>query len=267
MRAFAAVTGALRKNRGLIASLVARDLRGRYTGSFFGPAWTVLTPLSMLVIYTLVFSVIMRANPGEEYANVPFALWLLAGILPWTFLVESAHHAVVSITGNAVLIKKSLFDKDVLPLCAVASNLVTHAIGLVLLVLIMLFCRIVPGPAALSLPIVTLVMFAYVLGWAYLLAALNVYIRDIGQAVGLVLQLGFFLTPIAWGEQLAPAWLARVMMANPYFFFVRFYREALLLDRFPDAAALAVVAAGCLIFLVLAKRLFNRLSPDFADAL
>jgi len=258
---------AISKNRDLIRSLVARDLRGRYTGSLFGAAWTVLTPLSMLLIYTIVFSVIMRANPGEQYKHVPFAVWLLTGILPWTFLVESASQGVVSITSNSVLIKKSLFDKDVLPLCVVAANLVTHGVGLVVLVVIMLCCGIIPGPAALFLPVIAAVMFVFVLGWAYVLAALNVYIRDIGQVVGLALQLGFFLTPIAYPEDLAPAWLSVAMRFNPYFFFVRFYREVLLLDRLPDLVPLAAVAAASVVFLLVAKRVFDRLAPDFADVL
>ena len=221
----------------------------------------------MLLIYTLVFSVIMRAEPGEKFRGVPFALWLLAGILPWIFLAESACQSVVSITGNAALVKKSLFDKAVLPLSAVAANLVTHAVGVAVLLVIALCCGVVPGPAALFLPVVAAVMFAYVLGWAYILAALNVHLRDMGQAVGLILQLGFFLTPIAYPETLAPAWLAIPMRINPYFFVVRFYRDMLLLDRLPGLLPFVLVAAGCIAFLAVAKRFFDRLAPDFADAL
>jgi lipopolysaccharide transport system permease protein len=262
------------QHRHLVYSLVARDLRAQYMGSFLGLAWLVLRPLAWMVTYSFALSMILQAKSGPAFSQVPFPIWLLTGMLPYMFFQEAANRAVTSIISQANLVKKSLFDKSVLPLCTVITTFANHCVGLLVLLAVMAGFRVfVPDvgvsftPIMLLLPVVSAILFVYVLGWAYFLSAVQVYVRDTIQVVGVVLQLLFFLTPILYPESLIPGWALTLLKVNPHFFFVRFYRETLLLGQVPNVLSLAGIAAVSIVFWWFGKTIFNRLAPDFASAL
>ena len=257
----------IRRNRFLIMSMVRRDLKGRYSGSFMGMFWSLLNPLSLFCIYTFVFSVILKAKAGAEYGDIPFPIWLLAGMFPWIFFSEAVSQAAATITGNAQLVKKSVFDKDMLPLCVVCANFINHLIYLSLFVIAIAFAGLTPRLSYLWLIPLWLLVFLHALAWSYLLSSLNVYIRDIGQSLGLMLLLAFFSTPIVYPAEMAPSWAQMILRLNPYSHIVRFYREVLLLGKLPDPVlfiTLFLVIGG---FFVISKTIFDRLSPGFADVL
>lgn len=262
------------QQRHLIHSLVARSLREQYRGSFFGLAWIILRPLAWMVTYSFALSVILQAGSRSSLTNIPYPVWLLAGLLSYMFFQESTNRAVTSITSQPNLIKKSMFDKSVLPLCTVLSTFVNHFVGLFVLLGVMAgFQIVVPGTeiffrwTMLFLPVVSIILFIYTLGWAYFLAALQVYIRDTTQIVSVVMQLLFFLTPIIYPENLIPQWALPLLKINPHFFFVCFYREILLLGRMPNVYSLAGIATISVMIWYLGKTVFTRLAPGFASAL
>jgi ABC-type polysaccharide/polyol phosphate export permease len=257
----------IKKNRFLIISMVKRDLKGRYSGSFMGMFWSILNPLSLFCIYTFVFSVILKAKAGAEYGGIPFPIWLLAGIVPWIFFSEAVSQAATTIIGNAPLVKKSVFDKDILPFCAVSANFINHLIYLFLFVIAIAFIGLSPRVSFLWLIPLWLLVFLHALAWSYLLSSLNVYIRDIGQSLGLMLLLAFFSTPIVYPAEMAPAWAQMILRLNPYSHIVRFYREVLLLGKVPDPFLFVTLFLTVAVFFVISKTVFNRLSPGFADVL
>lgn len=257
----------IKKNRFLILSMVKRDLKGRYSGSFMGMFWSLLNPLSLFCIYTFVFSVILKSKAGAEYGDIPFPIWLLAGIVPWIFFSEAVSQAAMTIIGNAHLVKKSVFDKDILPFCAVSANFINHFIYLSMFLVAIAFVGVAPRVAYLWLIPLWLLVFLHALAWSYLLSSLNVYIRDIGQSLGLMLLLAFFSTPIVYPAEMAPAWAQMILQLNPYSHIVRFYREVLLLGKVPDPGLFVALFFAIVLFFVVSRTVFNRLSPGFADVL
>lgn len=261
------ILNSIKKNRFLIISMVKRDLKGRYSGSFMGMFWSFINPLSLFCIYTFVFSIIMKAKAGVEYKAIPFPVWLLAGMVPWIFFAESVSQAATTITGNAQLVKKSVFDKDILPLCTVGANFINHLIYLSLFVVVMLLSGIVPSLSVFWLIPLWFIVFLHALAWSYLLSSLNVYIRDIGHGLSLVLQLAFFSTPIVYSSGLVPSWAKVFLNFNPYAYIVESYRQILLLGKSPDPLIFIVLVITVVTFLIVSKAIFDRLAPGFADEL
>lgn len=254
-------------NRHLIASMVARNLKARFAGTAMGILWSFFLPLVQVCIYTFVFSVIMHAKALGEYQHVPFPIWLCAGLLPWNMFSEGLGMAVGSITGNSHIVKKTMFDKRILPLCSVITSLVNHGIALSVLLVFMLFFGIRPGWTLLCLPLVSVIVFLWTLAWAYIVAALNVFLRDISQMVGVILNFCFFATPIVYSKDLVPPVFGMIVKANPFFYLLQAYREIILLNKLPNIFELCVVTAGITLFLSAAVYLFKILSYDFADSL
>ena len=256
-----------RNNRVLIAAMVGRSLKARFAGTMMGMLWAIFLPLAQACIYTFVFSVIMHAKSEGAYQQVPFPIWLLTGLLPWTMFAEALGLAARAITGNVHLVKKTMFDKKVLPLCSVLTSLVNHGFALIILLAVMLFYGLRPGWSILFLPLVSFVMFLFILAWAYIVAAFNVFLRDIDQLLGVVLNIGFFATPIVYSATLAPSAFRFIFKMNPFFYFVNFYREIILLNKLPDIFTLFMLTSGILLFFAIAVRQFEALAPEFADSL
>src|SRR3954468_3756026 len=187
----------LPKYRGLIQSLVARELKARYRGSVLGFFWSFFNPLLLLLVYTFVFTVILPGDWDEKLG--PRALFLFCGLLPWTWfsssLIESSNILIVG--GN--LIKKVLFPAEVLPIVSVLANMVHFVLGLLILAAFMIGFRHYPNPAALPwFPVVVMIQLVFTLGLALGLSALTVHFRDIRDLLANVLTLWFFATPILY---------------------------------------------------------------------
>jgi ABC-type polysaccharide/polyol phosphate export permease len=254
-------------HRHLIASLVRRDLAGRFSGSSLGVLWAVLLPLLQAGVYTFVFSIIMRAQTEGEYQAFPFPVWLLAGLLPWTMLAEALGSATKSLTGNANMVKKTIFDKRVLPLSRVLASLAGHGVSLCVLLLIMLAFGIAPRWTLLLLPFFAALLTLFALAWAYILSALNVFLRDMDHILTVVLQLIFFATPIVYSASFVPEPLRLFVQLNPVHHIVTFYRQILLLGAAPDPLPVLLVSVAVVLFYLLGDYLFRTLSPEFADLL
>ncbi len=255
------------KNKYLIYSMVKKDLRGRYSGSFMGLYWSVINPLALLLTYTLVFSTFLKTTPGGDYKHLPFSVWLMAGLLPWVFFSDSISQGAFAIVGNKGLVTKTIFDIEILPICVVIANFITHLIALCILAILMAIFRIKPGIMLLTLPCCMIPIILYALAWCYLVAAFNVFIRDISQVIGIVLNLLFFLTPIFYpAEAIGGIW-AYFLKINPYFFFVTWYREIILINKLPNYKEFLILLAIIIIFLFISKKIFDKLKIHFADTL
>src|SRR4051812_28633875 len=185
--------GQLIRYRGLIQSLVARELKARYRGSVLGFLWSFINPLLLLGIYSFIFTTIL---PNRTEGLQPYALFMLCGILPWTWFSASLTEASNSLIAGGNLIKKVLFPAEVLPLVSVLANLVHFLLPLPLVIILLVAVHRVPEiPGLLWLPVVVVVQFILTFGLALFLAALTVHFRDIRDILTNVLMLWFFTTP------------------------------------------------------------------------
>jgi lipopolysaccharide transport system permease protein len=253
----------LPKYRGLIQSLVARELKARYRGSVLGFFWSFFNPLLLLLVYTFVFSYVMTPP-----SNVPnFALFMFCGLLPWTWfstsLVESSN---VLISGGN-LIKKVMFPAEILPFVTVLANLVHFLLGLPILVAFLIYFS---APLQLSelawFPVVVFVQLLFTLGLALMLSALTVHFRDFRDILANVMTLWFFATPIIYPWFNAPARIRPFLNLNPFTHLAISYQEIL---YFPGDFGhwkwlIGLGFASVLLFLF-GYFLFDRLRDSFAE--
>jgi lipopolysaccharide transport system permease protein len=252
--------------RDLLYNLVLRDLKVRYKNSVLGILWSLLNPLLMMVVFTLVFNVLSGSSDIQ-----PYPAFILSGVLVWNLFAASVTSAIGSIVGNAHLIKKVYFPREVLPMAAVLGNVVNFSLALPVYFLLATLLGLPPTEKILLLPAVLLVQVLFTLGISFILATLNVFYRDTQIVMEVVLLAWFFLTPVFYPlKQVLPnGWtiggvfleshvvqrLYRIV--NPMASIVATYRDILFwgnwpgLDFFMRTAVTAVLffAAGYLVFL------------------
>jgi ABC-type polysaccharide/polyol phosphate export permease len=256
----------LLRYRGLISSLVARELKARYRGSVFGFLWSFINPLLLLLIYSFVFTTII---PNEDPRTRPYALFMFCGILPWTWFSSSLSDAAGSLIAGGNLIKKVLFPAEVLPIVSVLANMVHFFLGLVILIVFLIVYQHAPDPWDLFwFPIAVLVQVIFTSALALLLAALAVHFRDIRDILANVLTLWFFATPIIYPHFQANVQKFRPLFnANPFTHLAVSYQEILFFYG-PIGHwrwLLALGAASIPLFLA-CYWVFDRLRDSFAEA-
>jgi len=269
----------LSASRELLANLVSRELRGKYKRSTLGWAWSLINPLALAAMFTLVFSVILGAEApeGDPSGLKFFPLHLLCALLPWAYLSNGMTGSIASLTSNANLVKKVYFPREVLVASSVLSFLVTLAIEM----LVLSVGFLVAGNNVLPwLPLVVLLMVlqtAFVVGLGLALSVLNVYFRDIAHFLTIFLQLWFYASPIIYplalveqkavGRDVLGVPVMTLYHANPMVGFIQSYRALLYDLRFPDLGDLAYVSVVSLGALVAGWYVFQRFEPRLAEEL
>lgn len=253
----------LSQRRHLIWSFVLRDLRARYVGSLVGFFWSVLHPLVLLVSYTFVFSFVFRIRPQIETTQ-SFSIFLFCGILPWLYFQDTLLRACPSITENRNLIRKTLFPSEILPLTIALSNSVTHGIGMSILVVILLYMGLL-GRFALLIPFYFLALGLLTLGWAWLLSAGQVFLRDTVQILSAILIFWFWFTPIFYTLEMVPEGFQMLVYLNPLTHTVEAYRRLLLENRLPETASTLLLAGQAVGFFLLGGFFFRNTKREFTD--
>ncbi len=252
--------------RSLIATMAKREVATQYVGSFLGFIWTFINPLVLILVLWVVFSVGFRVKP---LSDVPFVVWLTAGMAAWFVFAEIVNGSSGMIVAHAHLIKKTLFPSQILPVVKITSCLITHFVFLVVLIGLILFNRLNFSFYYFQFIyyLLCLIVFSLGIGWA--VSALNVFIRDVGQIVGVVIQIGFWATPIFWDINILPANWQFFFKLNPMFYVVQGYRESFIYFRpFWEHPYLTLyfwlVTFSVFIF---GATIFQKLKPHFADVL
>jgi lipopolysaccharide transport system permease protein len=252
------------RNRSLIRSMVRRDIAGRYAGSHAGIFWTVIHPLLLMLTYAFVFGLVLQTRFANDNRPSSFVLYFLAGMLPWLPFSESAGRAAGVIVEHANFVKKLVFPLDILPVNVVFAGLFSQFFGiLVFFVALLLFGRDIYG-TVLYLPVLIIPQLLFTLGVCWLLAALGVLFRDLGQLMGFIITVWFFLTPICYDESLLGQyhWLFQL---NPFYILVRAYRAVLLEDAAPEWQSLLWLSAASALVFLLGYGWFRRTQRQFAD--
>ena len=252
--------------RGLIQSLVARELKARYRGSVLGFVWSFINPLLLLTIYSFVFSVVLPGLHSKE--TEPYALFMFCGILPWTWFSSSLTEAAGSLISGGNLIKKVLFPAEVLPIVSVLANMVHFVLGLPILAVFLIYYQRLPDlDGLLWFPVAMLVQLVLSIALALIVSALAVHFRDIRDILSNVLTLWFFSTPIIYWIKEAPGLGKQVLDYNPMTHLIVTYQEILFFDGPVGHWKWLLFIGGVSVLLFLAGYwLFDRLRDSFAEA-
>ena len=253
--------------RSLLFQLVRRDFKQRYVGSILGWLWTVIHPLVLLVVYTFLFRYAFGAKLPTDEPTASYPLFLLTGLLPWLLFSETLTRSATSLTENSVLIVKSVFPSEAIPVSILASCGLAHSLSLCVLLLAAVAWGHPLSWTLCLLPLYTGLLALLSLGWAWIVAGLQVYLRDTVQVLSVVLTAWFWLTPVFLPESFYRGRLDVVLDWNPIRYVVRGYRDSILGGNPPsltDVLALSGFAAGTLL---LGAFFFRRAKPGFADVL
>ena len=252
--------------RRLINTMARREVSSQYIGSYLGVVWKFVQPMVMIAVFWFVFSVGFKTQPMND---VPFVVWLTAGMAPWFAFSDIISGSTSVVAGHAHLIKKTIFPSQILPLVKLLSSLATHGVFLLVL-LVLIACQQLPFSIYfLQFFYYLFCMSVLVVGLSWTLSALYPFVRDVGQLVGIVIQVGFWATPIFWDIQIMPKAVQFYVKLNPMYYIVQGYRESFisfvpfwqhpLLGLYFWCCALAAFGSGALVF--------RKLKPQFADVL
>jgi len=252
--------------RGLLQTLVSRELKARYRGSFFGFLWSFFNPLLLMIVYSLVFSYILSQRDPE---TTPYALFLFCGLLPWTWFSSSILEASNSLMINSGLIKKILFPAEVLPLVNIFANLVHFLLGLPILFIFVLYFHHAITLYILLLPVVMAVQLVFTAGLAFLVASLSVHFRDLQNILGNLITFWFFATPIIYpltypGVKDSPSFKTMLNL-NPMTHIMDGYQSAIFYGRNPDWHGLGIVFLVSIALFLFGYFVFDKLRDTYPE--
>ena len=256
---------ALVRYRGLIQTLVVRDLKARYRGSVLGFFWSFINPLLLLLIYSFVFTTVLPGIHPPEME--PYALFMFCGILPWTWFSSSLLESSGTLIAGGNLIKKVLFPAEVLPIVTVLANMVHFFLGLPILAIFLIYYQRPLDPVELLwFPVIVLVQLVLTLGLALLVSSLTVHFRDLKDLLANLLTFWFFATPIIYPMAAAPIEGRRLLNVNPFTHLAISYQEILFYNgpfgHWKWLLALLLASIGLFLF---GYFLFDRLRDSFAE--
>jgi lipopolysaccharide transport system permease protein len=253
--------------RGFILGSVQREFQIKYRNSMLGAAWTVLNPLAMILVYTLIFAKVMQAKLPDLNNEYAYSIYLCAGIFTWGLFAEITSRAQNVFLEHANLIKKISFPRICLPMIVVLSALLNFAIIFTLFSLFLIGSGNFPGWQFVAILPLLLLQIMFAIGLGMVLAVLNVFFRDVGQFFTIFLQFWFWLTPIVYPASVLPAELQGWIALNPMAALVRAYQTVLVHGTWPDWASLMPLAALGAGLCVMGVLLFRRRSGEMVDEL
>lgn len=250
------------RSRALVRTLAERDLRARYKQAVLGFAWAVVPGLATVLVFTLLFDRVAKINTG----GAPYVLFAYLGLVPWNFFSASVSNGGTSLVGNVSLLNKVSCPREVFPWTAVVVASVDALVSLVALVGLFFATGTTPRAATLWVPVYLAIQLAFTVGVTMILAILIVYLRDLRHLLPLVLQLGLFATPVAYGlNVISTIWKPLYVAANPLALAIDGYRRSILFGQGPAWGLLGIATATSLVALLGGYHLFKRLEPGIAD--
>jgi ABC-type polysaccharide/polyol phosphate export permease len=249
--------------RELVRSLVERELRAQYKQAILGFAWAIITPVAFMLVFSLFFYRVSTVTTN----GIPYTLFTYVGLLPWTFFSGAVSRGGLSLLANSAILNKVYCPREAFPLAGVISSAIDTTIATLVLAVLFVVMGFAPRATTILLPVLLVIQVAFTLGITLAVSAVIVYFRDLRHALPLILQLGIFATPVAYGIEIAPSSLRTLYaVLNPLGPLIDGYRRILLLGQLPSWDALLPATLSSLAVLVGAYLLFKHLETGFADA-
>jgi lipopolysaccharide transport system permease protein len=259
-------------NFNLLWTLVRRDLEARYKGSILGNLWPLINQLSQLLIYTYVFSIVLQVKLDLQGmppdSKLTFGLWLFAGLIPWLAFTGGLTQAAASVIGQPNLVKKVVFPLSLLPLVPIFSTFIESTFGLIALIAMVGLLTQQLHLTLLLLPLVWLPQLLLTAGLGYFTSGLTVFLRDIPQSLGVILNLWFYLTPIVYPvEKIPEQWQFLVFWCNPLTAIAEVYRDLILTGEVKHWMELGIASISSTVIFYIGFLVYQKLRPAFADVL
>ena len=258
------------RNRQLIIQMIKREVAGRYKGSVLGLAWSFFNPIFMLVVYTFVFSEIFKSRwggVGGDDSKTQFALVLFAGMIVLSLFSEVLNRAPSLILGNVNYVKKVVFPLEILPVIAIGAALFHSLISLCVLLAAFVFFNGYMQWTAIFTPLVLLPLVILATGFAWMLASLGVFLRDVGQTIGIITTVLMFLSPVFYPVSAVPERFQSFILANPLTFIIEQAREVLIWGHLPNWLGLSAYTLAAILIAWSGYAWFQKTRKGFADVL
>ncbi|OOM68779.1 ABC transporter permease [Clostridium sp. BL-8] len=247
--------------REMLSNLVKKDLRTRYKGSVLGFLWTFINPLLQLIVYTLVFSIIMKVNVDKFY------IYLFIALVPWIFFTTSIQGSAASIIMNKDLIKKIYFPRIIIPMSVVNGAFANMIFSMVIVFIAVMVSGIGLSKYLIFLPIIMIIEYLFTLGLSFIFSALNVYFRDLEHILGIVIMGWFYLTPIVYTPDMVPQKYSGLFNLNPMVPITEVYRDILYYKQMPSFSGLGYIFMFSIAMIIVGYFLFQKLQKNFAEEL
>jgi lipopolysaccharide transport system permease protein len=258
---------AILKYRGFIWSSVKRDFQSRYQMSMLGATWLVLQPLAMITVYTVIFSQLMQARLPQATGPFAYSIYLCSGILTWGLFAEILSRMQVVFIENANLLKKVTFPRICLPVIIILSCILNYLIIFSLFIVFLVITGNFPGISFLYIIPILLVQILFASGLGITLGVLNVFFRDVGQFVTVLLQFWFWFTPVVYVYTTLPIWAQGWLNLNPMTSIINGYHDIFVHNTVPNFYAMKWTILIALLFCALGLYLFRKHAADMVDEL
>ncbi len=254
------------QNRRLLWSLIKNDIKQKYIGNILGILWAFIQPLATILIFWFVFQVGFKSQPVD---NFPFILWLIAGILPWFFFADALSNATNAVVANSYLVKKIVFRVSLLPIIPIFSSLAVHLFFILFMYGMFLYYGYSPSLYWLQVFYYLFATTVLLLGLSWITSSVVVFFRDMGQIVAMLIQFGFWLTPIFWSIDMVPQRYHWIIKLNPMVYIIEGYRDSMIYHKWfwqkGDMSFYYWSVTFVIFFLGI--KIFKRLRPHFSDVL
>ncbi len=248
--------------RDMVASLVKRELRGKYKGSVLGFLWTFINPLCQIIVYTIVFSVIVRSDLDKFY------VYMITGMIPWLFFDASIRIGAGCVRYQGDMLKKIYFPREVLPISCVTANFVNMLFCFVIVFLVLAVSGIgVSFRALFCLPLVMGIEYMMALGVVLIISAGTVYFKDLEHIITVALMAWIYLTPILYPIQIVPENLLWIFKLNPMTYVIECYHAILYWKVVPTGKIMSYAAIAAIVILIIGEMVFRKLDDNFAEEL
>ena len=250
----------------LLIGLVKNDFKSRYMGNYLGVLWAFVQPMVTILIFWFVFQVGFKSTPVD---NFPFILWLLSGMVPWFFFADSLQSATQSVLSNSYLVKKVLFRVSLLPMIQIISALTVHIFFILFMFGMFLYYGYAPSVYWIQIIYYLFATIVLVLGISWMTSSIVVFFKDLGQIVAMIIQFGFWLTPIFWSIKILPEKYHDLIFYNPAYYLIEGYRDSLVYNIWfwekPELTVQYWIITA--LFFFGGAVVFRKLRPHFADVL
>lgn len=252
--------------RELLKTNVKKEIRGRYKNSILGVMWSFLNPLLQILVYSVIFGALLTGD-SDSYYKQTYYIYVCVALIPWTYFTTAVSESTFTIIGNADIIKKVYFPREILPISVVTSGAVNFMISTIIILIFVIFSPVGLSWYILLYPFILLIQYILLLGIAFILSSITVYFRDLEHIVGIILMVAFYGTPIVYKLEQLPHKLQILMQLNPMTHIINGYRAIFYDHTMPNMKALSILLVLSILLTIVGYFIFKKLQKGFAEEL